>query len=719
MSKFYKEVATPESGGRQTVSPSGPTVDANARQEATNKSKGLGGAIQDLLGATVQGARAVGVSQEVDTQVMENQNGNQADVDAYSIGSFAQQDLQRHADERGVEVYNMSPEEIDGVMASTMGKYIDDKGLSKKEYLPIIKSRLAERLRTFTEKQAKANEKTKKEVGYKNMTSIVGEQFLDVPTDAVPEFVKSMQERLDSTVGYDPTTGKANEILDTHDNAKLRMLESFVKAGVKSRDPILMDKLLNKDMKEFFKSVPDYDNAVNVIRQQVQSTINKFKQVSFDTVEEEAYSGIDAGAFKTQDDLDAFFKQKEDSFKNLDGKDRSDAPESKKMFKLKADLTKAMDEEIRFQDLYKSVKSGDFSSVERSAMTEKQKDSFRAKYFSVETGITDMTSDGIMTALTSGSVDNEFKSFLETGAPLPKAFSLAFDEKPIAVGNESLQDAQEKQVNAYMQANALSQDTGNSITGNLKASSVTRILHTANTLNSLKEGVITKKEAQDIITTFGNDLKKNVNSRGVYTSQAAEESMTEEREKQISDFSTDAPWTTDDNASPEYIKADIQNNYNLMIDAGHEPDEAWDRAQEMFETSHRRFENPDGTEGISPREFKNFSVEDMVNVAKSLPVIRNIEKARGSFDSLFSIEGSLSINPVRNYKQSKLVEVSYNGRPIAGTQMSADQMNSNINNYKASSRTKVEETFKVERTKKKSFDDLMKETSKKKTSNNK
>ncbi len=657
MADFFKPVQVQGAGRVQSAAPSGPDRDVQAHLDAQSDRGGFAGAIRDLLGVAGSVAGTVRKMNEDERLQMEKKSALKADSDVTGYGSFSKSAISKRAAEEGKSVEDYTDEEVESFIPQIKQDFIESKGLKDKDYFEIIDTRLNDRGILLARKQNQTNKIVRDNKSLNSLHVNASNNFKSMDASM---YVDYLNDTMAVSVGPDA------EIQKTQEEVKASLMTPLMTAAMESKDPELLKKLESKEMRDFF-NVPDYDNVVNGVKQQVQSTINKRKNFNFDRVEEQGYMLAENGFLRTEQDVDNFLKNQK--FKE------GFTPRSKDMHKLRNALNSTVKTEGNYEAFSNAAKSGDFTFADRQGLPKKERDALGNKLFKVETGITDTSPQGITEALNSGMIDDSLKQYVMSGMPFPSDIKAWANTAP----SGGVKGIKEKYV-AFSQLNAMTQDAPTSITSVFKPKAYGQMMFTGQLIGKMEDGVIDEKEFQDAYSTFSNDLNKNVDSFGVYTSpNAAIFTRDDTVQGWANKASKDVDWTWDDNTSSAYTRRQLIGNFNLMIDAGMEPDEAMSKAEEMFEGSHMRFENADGTEGVMPSEFKTVMPESLTEVAANLPQLKPMKQMDELFGSEFLFRRKLSVRPARNYEQTKQVEVYYDGRPVGNTFMNREQFDSNWN----------------------------------------
>lgn len=669
MSKFFEKVATPDARYQQTAQPSGPSVDVNARARAQNDyNNNLGSAIKALVGTVGTVTQTVKTIDEAQMERMRLEKGPEAEADSSGYIDF----LNSYTKD-GKSISQMEPSELEEAMGKATDDFVKANKLSEKDYFDVTKEMLDTKRKAFFTRQLDFNNKLKKEKNYDVLSKKSAQVFdtFDTPENAVEHLKNTLEEMVGQGEKTVIRNGKeitfTPPIQDSDFAAKQRMLEPIVKSAMIKKDPKYVKILESKEVKEFF-DIPEYDNVLNSVKQQVQSTINRNKQMSFDRIEEAGYTAMDAGLFKTPKDVDDFFKDQ------LEMTNEEDIPETKRIMKLKSDFMNAFQSEATFQDYYQQIKGGDFTLLERSDLEKKEKDFIRNKFFSVETGIQDMSPQGISLAIKSGQHDSEIKSFFNQGYDLPPHLE-KWANTPPSGGIQGMRDKHE----TFLQLNALTQDTNKTTLDLFQPKEYGRMMFLGNLFDNINSGTMDEKEALQVYSSFNNDLEKNVDSFGVFTSsKAATISKSEDVQKWLDNKSTDASWTIDEFSDQAYRRRQFQNYFNYAIETTDDTDQAMELAEKMFDSRHVEFENPDGSEGTMPNEFKQFRVNDFVRIAESHPDFQPIKQAAGYLGLAkdYDFRSNLSFRPDPSYEKNKLMNFYYDGKFVLS--VSSENMENNL-----------------------------------------
>ena len=685
MSKFYQRVATPETQYQQSVTPSGPSVDANARAEAQNDIRNnVGQAIMDLVGTASDVASTAVQMSRAEKVKMQSEHQLDIDQDLEGFGSFVTAQIDAKDESNSIPDYDAVA--LRPLLEEATDKFAKSRKLGERKYYNVLKDQMEEKKRLLFNTQAEKNRAYRQEKRYSALMSSVKSTF-DVSNDPAT-IVSQLQDKLEQNVGVGTkmieVDGKQVEvnpaIQDTEDNAKLRMVQPILESVMASRDPKALKLLESKEMKEFF-DFPDYDNVISAAKQQVQSSINRNRQMSYDRLEEAAYYSMDAGMFKSVEDVEEFFDAQ------LESIDDDERPETKRLMALRENLTSSMQSELTFQNLYGKMKSGDYTVLQRSGLEKKQIDAMENKFFSVETGIDDLSPQGITEAIKSGQFDSQLKSYFSEGYPVPPHLE-KWANTPPSGGIAGLRDKHE----TFLQLNSLTQDTSKTAMDIFNPKEYGRMMFAGTLIDNIDSGVLDEKEAYQVYSSFNNDLNKNVDSFGTFVSSKAAEAFNDEKVQDwLSSVKSDAPWTIDEYSSQAYTERQFKNYFSYAMEATDDVDQAKDMAEKMFYSRHTPYENPDGSEGVLPYEFRTFEVKDFVEVANELPEFQEIKEAAGYLGLLrdYDFESNLSFKPDPSYEKNKLMNFYYDGKFVLS--INSDMMRNNITKLGKRKVTQAEE----------------------------
>lgn len=672
MADFFKRTQVPQTQSVQSRTPSGPDIDREAHAEAQRSRGGLGGAINDLLGVAHSVSTSLNKVDALEEDRLEKNFSIRADADVSDFGSYSRNYMSRKASEEGRELDDYTSQELEGLVPEIKSSFKESKGLNDKEYASILDKRIDARGLKLVAKQHEANQVIKKR---KAIDALSTSSFNNLKSMTPDDFVTYIQDTQEQSVGPDA------ELQMTGEEFREEVVRSLIPSVIQSGDPELADKLDNKSMRKYFNEVEGYDNIVAMARQKSIAVVNKRKAMNFDSVEEGGYTLASNGGFQTEADVDDYLASQNFA--------KGFEPSAKSMFKLEAALKKEVIDSNNTLNYSKAIKSGDFTFIERNNIPKKDADTMKNKFMSTELGISDATGQGTIDAINSGEVDAEIKQYGMGGYPIAPFMVQALSVPPTG-GPKAIK----AQARAFLNVNALLQDTPTPTSSFLDKKTYSRHMFTANLMDKVESGVIDDKEFFDAYTTYTNDMVRNVDSYGSYISPESAQYMNDESHLEwANNFALDAPWTIDDNNSPKYISRQIKSSFNLMIDAGYSAEEARDRAEEMFEGTHMRFENLDGSEGVMPLEFKDVLPESLGEVAANLPQLQAMRKADEILNFGFTFRNNISVRPSRHYEKTKMIEVYYDGKPVSNTLMTREQFDANWNTLKTKEAKRIRKSY--------------------------
>lgn len=651
--------------------PNANVIDQQAHIDAKTNRGGFAGAILDLVGSANDVISANTKMSEQDRLILEKNFGLNADSDTKDYASYGQTYISKKAQEEGVNVEDFSREDLDKFIPEMKKSYMESKGLDKKKYREIIDKRLNDKDPFIVEAQDSYNRKTRDDKNIKSLHDSVADNFKRMDSKDLVDYINST---IDMHVGPDAAIQRSVE------EVKSSLISPLMTVAIETKDPELLKKIKDPELKALM-NIPDYDNVVDVIEQQVRSTINKKKSINFDTTEEQAFLYLESGAMKSKEEVDSFLEQQQYQ--------KGYEPDSRDMLKLRESLYKAVKTESGYSEYYAATKSGDYTYAERNAISKKDREALENKFAKVELGIQDTSPQGLIEAIKSSTKDDEFKQYARSGYPWSPDIINMFNSD-VSGDVQSLKD----KANAYTQLVSLTQDTPNPITAVLSPKTQGNLRYLTNLTERLDNGLIDNVTFQDAYTTFTNDLNKNVDSYGMYSSVKSKDIVRDESvQKWANDFSKDAPWTWDENTNQSYIKRNLLGNFNILLDSGMEPNEAKKEAEKMFENSHQRIENPDGSETALPQEFKTQLPESIFEVAYNLPELKSMREANKFFGSEFLFKRKVSVRPHADYENNKLISVYYDGKKVGNTDMDREKFDTLWNTLETQESKRIKKEY--------------------------
>lgn len=653
MSKFYEKVGTPETQLRRSKAPSGPNIDPNARQEAQNEyNTSLGKAITDFVGTVGNVVQGVEEGNRVKKAKMITEHALDAREDTSDYGSNIKGDV----DSRAKEKYGKGLDDLTKDELIELTNASDQDYLSKfkdKPYYELIKDEVKRKHTAFIETQVRKNKETLKNKRLETLNKEASTIFENVsdPQTAVGE----LKKLLDANVGTQPIVINGEEITpainDTQQNAKLGMFQRFMQAAVYNRNTKALELLKSKEMEEFF-NFPDYKNAMNILEKQTRSKANANRQMSLDKAEEEYFLGSESGAFSTAEEVESWFKDK------FDNMPEAEKPDAKDILKFKEKALEAFQEQMTYESVYSRVKSGDYTFMERTNLKKKQRDQFSNKMFQDETGISDLSPQGIEYAVLSGDNDAAIKSYFNRFGTVPPALSLYGKTAP----SGSIEGLKQKR-NVFAAMSVLVEGTPVSLENIYTPDEQTRMLYIGRLLDDAEDGVISEADVSQAYRNFNNDVKKNRDSFGNYVSPIAQEYLADEDTQEwLTENVKDAAWTTDEQSAQGYRRRQLVHYFNLAMETTDDPEVARQKAEKMFMGRHRDVEAPNGEETVLPSEYMGYQVKDFVKLAKNHPdfePFRALGYLGTSLGSDTYFENSISFTPDTNYEKNKVMNIYY------------------------------------------------------------
>ena len=698
MSKYFEKVATPAVQGRQ-FRHTGPSVDTGARQARVDeRTSGVGGAIKDLLGIATGVASIKKTVDAHELKTLDSKFGALAKAKTQGYGQALKMGTQLWADNRGMEVHDLTPEQLLEVSTEVKSNFLKDQELGDVEYLPLLDKNLDDMTEQFIPKQTASNLDAKREFAYSGTFAETGMIFDAIKTDPVSgkidqasllEAEENIMLILENRVSNGSLAPEDldKEIQDTFSNALQRQAQSWMTRGLRGGDSNVSQKIEGMT-RLFANNKKDVRNIVDMVRKKEQSALNKQQQMNLDETGNFGYIQAKNNMLKTEKDVHQFMKHQKDKYR------RSGAgtiPDEESWDKLTADLVEQVNGKLKFNNLADRLRAGDSTAF--NSLPKKEYKATVEDFFSEELGITSLTSSDIEGVFLSGKSDAQFKKYVAKGYPMPEAISDYFATTPVmGTKDKNWKDPMRRQGNALTNMIALTQDTPTQLGELIKGKDMSKIIYTSNIIQKVDSEQLNAKDAQSAMEQYNLNLGKNTNSFGVFTSPKSAQSMTDERKKELKEWSLDAPRTTDDYNSPEFMERRRLSNYNLMIDAGYEPDKAWDLSEDLTEGANKNFENPDGTESVKPREFMQFDFENdrTFDALKDTPEMQIIRREGRQDNSEFNPNKKLSFRVHPNYEQNKLMQVYYDDAPVFGLAYSAKGLEKLLENYKVKNKALIE-----------------------------
>ena len=417
MSEFFKRTEVPQAQRVQSASPRGNTTDRQAHLDAQESQGGLGGAIHNLLGLAGQIKQDMNKMDEEDRRQMEKKFALKADASVSDFGKYSKNFISSKAAEEGKNIEDYTDDEIDSFENELKSSFIDSRGLRDKEYFSLINSRLNDKGTLLIGEQKRQIKNINNKKSMDSLFQTVSSNFTHMEPES---FVDYLESTLDTSVGPDA------EIQETREDVKEAMLGRLMTSAMENnigdpktiKGPEMVAKLESKEMRDFF-NMPEYDNVLNMAKQQAQSTINKRRTLNFESMSDQGFFMATNGGFSSHAEVDKFIKSQQ--FK--EGYD----PSPKDIARLSASLKKTVDTEINYQEYSEALKSGDFNFTERKAMKKKDREALEEKLWATETGMTDSSSLGQISSILLGESEGAIKDYSMRGLPYPRSLISTFN----------------------------------------------------------------------------------------------------------------------------------------------------------------------------------------------------------------------------------------------------------------------------------------------------
>lgn len=665
MADFYQKVATPQTQMRQQSGPSGATTDVNARAEAQNKAQSnIGRAIQGILGVAQgvsdiydrdQEYKAKKEAVEFKRMKMEHSLDIKSDMAGYV------QELQTSIASDGKPLTDYTPEELKKKMIEKSEGISKGRGFGEKTYYKALQEEINNKNEAFFQRQLGVNQEFQLNKSYKAASSEISDILR--ATEEPSEVLREFNNILDENVGYgsrmvdiDGTQSEVRySIQDSRENAELRLLQPLVESAMRDGDVAMVSMLDSQEFRDRFSNISDYPAMVDAAKKQTQSVLNKNRQINLDRVSESAFMSVDMGVVSGDAAIDEYVDNQVKAIKQ-----EYNRPSTEDILKLKSKLKKASEETVSFNQYYSAMKDGDYTFGKRSNIPKADLDKMDDRMFSVETGITDLSPEGLSNAIKSGLKDDALKAYFNSGLPISPALKAAANT-PATGGWKGIREKSE----TFTMLQSLTQDTSKTALDLFSPDEYSRMMHVREIIDTADSGAITQDQAYQMYSKFNNDREKNIDSMGVYRSPKSSAIMRDEKVQQwIQEQSTDAPWKFDDYSGSDYIKLQHEKYLSLALDTTDSIEDAKDLATKMFYSNNTQIENPDGSEGVIPSEFSAFTVKDFVKVAENSDKFSSRRSASGYLGLFkeYSFERNLAFRPSVDYDKTGLMDFYYDGQ---------------------------------------------------------
>ena len=698
MSKYFNEVATPQVATHQSNSKlQGPTKDVKSRreaQDAKSNSSSLGNAIQSLIRTSVSVAEVADQASENHIRRLDSKFGIEVDKITEDAGSSQDKFYRKKiAEDDSIDsIHDLSKEQLESYREEFKTDYMKTKGLVGKAFQPLAEERLDKKSRDFVVMQDANNKRAKKEKSYKDFGGSIVNNLVkpmeltnDIEADG-GRLVEMFKTKFKTSVG----DSEDFEIQATHDEAFNEVMTPVVAEAVRTGNRKLFKLFNTKAFKEYAtKSMTEFPQAMNIMQQKQYSLVAKNKKQNYNIVKENGSVMLSNGGFKTLTQIKTFVKE---SAAEQDPDFRMTNVQQEDLI---AKFAKGMGKTNTFDQIALQLDKGNHTAVHSADLTDKEEDEFDDFYMNRTVGFSDLSGGTIIDTINSGQVDDTVPAFADKGRSYGPSLINAFEEILIPKQGETSLEAGGRQAKAFTSMLAETQGTINPISDHISTEAKARMSYHSRLNDNIVSGVMDVREAQEALNTYNTEFKKNLNSDGIFVSKKSSEATTDDIVEDIDDFSKDADWTPDDYINSEFIAKTVKHDFNLYIDSGDEPDDALDKAQKGFKSKHTRLENPDGTHAaISKIEFGANTPDDMLEFALEHPRIKSKNKKGKKWANLYnhgwSMDDNLGFHPVSNFGKTKLFEIYYNGRPVAGTKFSGRDLKRGLKKIRAEKKLAIE-----------------------------
>lgn len=664
MADFYQKVATPQTQYRQPRQYSGPSVDVNAHAQAQNDyNNNIGSAIQNLIGAASSVNSIVKQNNKRDEQRMIAEHSLDAQADAYGVATHIHNSLKAQAEKDGRSLEDYSDQEIKGFADKAQEDYVKAHKLSDKKYFTLTQKVMEHKKQAVVLNTLKTNEAT---IQQKRITAVT-RQFQSAYKGgaSAADMIDGLKATIDTNIGFTEKTRRdANgdlisympELQMSQGELESKFLANFMNMAIVDKDINAVEMMNSKEFKEYFKDNPAYKQLAGAAAIKVQSAVNKEKQLNFDKIEEFTYNGLENNIFEDSKAANAAL---DEQLKAIPERFR---PSSKEIHRLRENINKEMKVQDNFIHYYGSLRGGDYTVLERSDLSRKDKDAVLNKYFSSATGITDTSAQGITQSLLSGKDDISLKAYLNSGNPAPKVLKDWANQTPTG-GFEGMK----QKALAISHLTSIAKGATTSVFEIIKPKNYAKLMYVSNLQQDIESGILDNKQASVVYEQYNNDIRKNVDAYGTYISKhAAEVKQTSTNKEWRQNLISDAPYTYDENQSQEYLGRQVDKFLGYALDIKGNQEDAQDLAENMLRDTHQFVENPDGTETVLPYGWKNKSIDDLVKLADNLPEFKQLKDVAGylGYGKEYDFHSRLSFTPNLSFEKNRLMDFKYDGTTI-------------------------------------------------------
>lgn len=703
MSKFFDKIATPTQEARiRNAAPTGPTSNPNARQEAASEVSDLGGAINSLLGITASVGEIVTKTDENNLRRLDSKYGLKVEELTRSTGSRAKEFYTKKAKDLGKNSFaDLTREEMEKVRGEFKREFIEATGVSGEEFMPLLDRRLEEQSMAFVDIQGKRNFEKKQKDSYNEMGKTAFGLFKsfkntkDLEADAT-KMTKMFDGLIEKHVGFGQNEfGDDYTIQDSRENAKAQLVQPMIREAVMKGDTKMLKFLRSKAMREYFSSVENYENVLNVTTQQEFSIRSSNQRMNFKLLKEDVGNMIATRALKTPKDVKSYIKQLHDA------QDDDFKTPLADLMKYQNTILGEANKLQSFDTILDQVKKGDGNAIMNADLKKDDEDDLLDYHTNKIVRFPDLKTNTIINTIKSGDIDDSLGALGDSGVDYGPSLINTFETLPIPEQGESMLQAVARQSSAYEIMVSETQDTLNPFNQHISMKAQARMRHFSKIHDQVESGALDAQQANELINSYSLRQKRNTSSMGRYTSPEGLSIYNEKYKEKAEEEGRDAPWTWQDNLKHQYKTEEIKENFMFMLEAGFEPEEAYKKAVENFKITNKEVENPDDTETFIPYAFRKFSMADFIEMAKEHPEIKKRIQVGGRFAKMWDhgtdITDNLGFHVTNNYGATKEMEIYFNKVPIGGTKFTAREMQDMLSTLRANRKAQIEAEDKQKR----------------------
>jgi hypothetical protein len=684
MSKFFKEVATPETRGRQTVAPSGPSVDANARQEAANNTGGLGGAIQSLIGIANAGSNAVDKHNEEELKAM----SDEFKIDSMAITEGAatsmHRDLEVFASEKEKKVFDLSDDEIAQATQTSISEQLGNYGDIK--YKPLAQKMLEEKRGKYLQFISKKNKQDK----FSDKTGKLGKstvkELFNINSDNAAIFPKEFEKIIaEASLGIDSSEPEIARAV----------IGSMVQEVINTDNAKALEVIKHPDFLKLLKDKYDMEDTrplINSLEQKMVPVITKQRKLNESKTTDGAYSIMDSGGGSIKG-INDYISERREFFNRSDNKVY--APSPKYWVKLKGDLLKLQESTLDYDSLGEKVMSGEHTAIVSSAKhTEKQKREATERLMFKQSSVDTSNMEDVLLDIMGGEEKGErLATAINNGVPITESLVDLF-RTPVVNSRDpnrpfgNLED----QNNAFIKLNA---DTGGKLLSAVGAKSYNRIMQQDHILGMINAGVLTKTDGEAQLADIAVNQNKSTSLLNGYKSEEGMLAMAEDEdiEKDFRNTSSNArTFTWDETKNQDQVYTFMSSTFNHFKKTGMETERAIKLTNEVTKEEYRKIENPDGSEVSLPKEFKGFDWDKVFLAAKQTKGLKEKYAAMNFLNKEWT--GDLNVHVPRKYDTKKQVIIRLGQKDIFT--LDADAVNKMLKAYEVSDRQSRLDNFSLD-----------------------